>query len=116
MWRSTGFAASSTVASGGSVAPRGPPVATTLMRCGSATARAVIGLGINVRMPAAFAADITQPWTDLATLLGDDIERTARRFGVVQHQSSRFGQRQAATAANKQRVAQLVFQGADLCG
>jgi BirA family biotin operon repressor/biotin-[acetyl-CoA-carboxylase] ligase len=40
-------------------------------------ARAVIGLGINVRMPAAFAADITQPWTDLATLLGNDVERNA---------------------------------------
>ncbi len=40
-------------------------------------ARAVIGLGINVRMPAAFATGITQPWTDLATLLGNDIERNA---------------------------------------
>lgn len=30
--------------------------------------RAVIGLGLNVRMPAAFAAAIDQPWTDLATL------------------------------------------------
>ena len=38
-------------------------------------ARAVIGLGINVRMPPAFAAEITQPWTDLATLLGEDVSR-----------------------------------------
>nr|WP_145481019.1 bifunctional biotin--[acetyl-CoA-carboxylase] ligase/biotin operon repressor BirA [Stenotrophomonas rhizophila] len=38
-------------------------------------ARAVIGLGINVRMPPAFAAEITQPWTDLATLLGEDVGR-----------------------------------------
>ncbi|HEY5852432.1 MAG TPA: bifunctional biotin--[acetyl-CoA-carboxylase] ligase/biotin operon repressor BirA [Lysobacter sp.] len=30
--------------------------------------RAVIGLGINVRMPAAIAAQIDQPWCDLATL------------------------------------------------
>jgi len=30
--------------------------------------RAVIGLGLNVRMPDAFAAQITQPWIDLATL------------------------------------------------
>ena len=30
-------------------------------------ARAVIGIGINVRMPAAAAAHIDQPWTDLAT-------------------------------------------------
>lgn len=40
-------------------------------------ARAVIGLGINVRMPPAFAAEITQPWTDLATLLGEDVSRNA---------------------------------------
>jgi BirA family biotin operon repressor/biotin-[acetyl-CoA-carboxylase] ligase len=38
-------------------------------------ARAVIGLGINVHMPPAFAAEITQPWTDLATLLGPDVSR-----------------------------------------
>jgi BirA family biotin operon repressor/biotin-[acetyl-CoA-carboxylase] ligase len=31
-------------------------------------ARAVIGLGLNVRMPAVFAAQIGQPWIDLATL------------------------------------------------
>ncbi|KRD33959.1 biotin--protein ligase [Lysobacter sp. Root916] len=31
-------------------------------------ARAVIGLGLNVRMPAAAAAAIDQPWCDLATL------------------------------------------------
>lgn len=30
--------------------------------------RAVIGLGLNVRMPAAVAADIDQPWCDLASL------------------------------------------------
>jgi len=40
-------------------------------------ARAVIGLGINVRMPPAFAVEITQPWTDLATLLGEDVSRNA---------------------------------------
>src|SRR5688572_13442867 len=33
-------------------------------------ARAVIGLGLNVRMPATFAAQIGQPWIDLATLCG----------------------------------------------
>ncbi|MEO5962026.1 MAG: bifunctional biotin--[acetyl-CoA-carboxylase] ligase/biotin operon repressor BirA [Thermomonas sp.] len=31
-------------------------------------ARAVIGLGLNVRMPVAAAADIEQPWTDVAAL------------------------------------------------
>lgn len=33
-------------------------------------ARAVIGLGLNVRMPAAAAAQIEQPWCDLAGLAG----------------------------------------------
>ena len=33
-------------------------------------ARAVIGLGLNVAMPAGTAADIGQPWTDLASLAG----------------------------------------------
>lgn len=33
-------------------------------------ARAVIGLGLNVALPAAAAATIEQPWTDLATLGG----------------------------------------------
>lgn len=32
--------------------------------------RAVIGLGLNIDMPAAFGATITQPWIDLATLAG----------------------------------------------
>lgn len=34
-------------------------------------ARAVIGLGLNVRMPDAAAESIDQPWTDLHALLGD---------------------------------------------
>lgn len=33
-------------------------------------ARAVIGLGLNVRMPAATAASIDQPWSDLSGLAG----------------------------------------------
>lgn len=33
--------------------------------------RAVVGIGINVRMPAAAARRIEQPWTDLATQLPD---------------------------------------------
>src|SRR4249919_2592672 len=33
--------------------------------------RAVLGLGLNIDMPPAFAAAITQPWIDLATLTGD---------------------------------------------
>ena len=38
-------------------------------------ARAVIGLGLNVRMPQASAADISQPWTDLDTLAGAEVSR-----------------------------------------
>jgi len=40
-------------------------------------ARAVIGLGLNVRMPAAFAAQIDQPWTDLGTLAGAGVDRNS---------------------------------------
>ena len=49
-------------------------------------ARAVIGLGLNVRMPAAFAAQITQPWTDLSTLAGGEVSRNeivARVLGAL---------------------------------
>ncbi|MGH8074451.1 MAG: bifunctional biotin--[acetyl-CoA-carboxylase] ligase/biotin operon repressor BirA [Lysobacter sp.] len=39
--------------------------------------RAVIGLGLNVRMPAAFAARIDQPWCDLAGLVDASPSRNA---------------------------------------
>jgi BirA family biotin operon repressor/biotin-[acetyl-CoA-carboxylase] ligase len=35
--------------------------------------RAVLGVGINVRMPQVQAATIEQPWTDLATLAGGNV-------------------------------------------
>ncbi|KOR42413.1 biotin--protein ligase [Xanthomonas oryzae] len=38
-------------------------------------ARAVIGLGLNVHMPAAAAASIDQPWVDLDTLAGRLVSR-----------------------------------------
>lgn len=38
-------------------------------------ARAVIGLGLNVRMPAAAATTIDQPWSDLASLLPAPLSR-----------------------------------------
>ncbi|WP_147654063.1 bifunctional biotin--[acetyl-CoA-carboxylase] ligase/biotin operon repressor BirA [Vulcaniibacterium gelatinicum] len=44
--------------------------------------RAVIGLGLNVRMPAAFAAAIDQPWTDLATL-GAETDRNRLAAAVL---------------------------------
>ncbi|MET7143553.1 bifunctional biotin--[acetyl-CoA-carboxylase] ligase/biotin operon repressor BirA [Xanthomonas sp. PPL139] len=40
-------------------------------------ARAVIGLGLNVAMPSASAADIDQPWTDLTRLAGGAVSRNA---------------------------------------
>mgnify|MGYP003919110085 CR=1 FL=1 len=50
-------------------------------------ARAVIGLGLNVRMPAASAAAIDQPWTDLATLAGAEaaVSRNAIAAAVLSH-------------------------------
>jgi BirA family biotin operon repressor/biotin-[acetyl-CoA-carboxylase] ligase len=46
--------------------------------------RAVIGLGLNVRMPAAFARDIDQPWSDLATL-GETNTRNLIAATVLSH-------------------------------
>ncbi len=45
--------------------------------------RAVIGLGVNVRMPITAAADIDQPWTDLRALLGDASPPRNRVAAVV---------------------------------
>ncbi|NIJ70624.1 bifunctional biotin--[acetyl-CoA-carboxylase] ligase/biotin operon repressor BirA [Xanthomonas sp. 60] len=47
-------------------------------------ARAVIGIGINVHMPAAAAAAIDQPWTDLDTLAGRRMDRTAVGTAVLE--------------------------------
>lgn len=45
---------------------------------------AVIGIGLNVRMPANTAADIDQPWCDLSQLLpGKKITRTALAANVL---------------------------------
>jgi BirA family biotin operon repressor/biotin-[acetyl-CoA-carboxylase] ligase len=46
--------------------------------------RAVLGLGLNVHMPEAFARDIDQPWIDLATL-GETRTRNAIAAGVLSH-------------------------------
>jgi BirA family biotin operon repressor/biotin-[acetyl-CoA-carboxylase] ligase len=48
-------------------------------------ARAVIGLGVNVRMPPAVATEISQAWTDLATLGGPAPSRNALVAGVIAH-------------------------------
>ena len=47
--------------------------------------RAVIGLGLNVRMPAAAASEIDQPWMDLATFTdGKAPERNALAAALVE--------------------------------
>lgn len=46
--------------------------------------RAVIGIGLNVRLPAPAAAAIDQPWTDLATL-GTPPTRNALAAGLLAH-------------------------------
>jgi BirA family biotin operon repressor/biotin-[acetyl-CoA-carboxylase] ligase len=47
--------------------------------------RAVIGLGVNVRMPAAAAEQIDQPWMDLTTLCdGNPPERNALAVGLIE--------------------------------
>jgi len=48
-------------------------------------ARAVIGLGLNVRMPAGSAADIAQPWVDLDTLADAPVSRNAVVAAVLSH-------------------------------
>ncbi len=46
-------------------------------------ARAVIGIGLNVRMPEAAAVDIDQPWTDLRALLDPPPPRDALAVAVI---------------------------------
>lgn len=48
-------------------------------------ARAVVGLGLNVRMPAAVAPAIGQPWTDLDTLAGMPVSRNAVVATLLSH-------------------------------
>ncbi len=48
-------------------------------------ARAVIGLGVNVHMPDAFAATIGQPWVDLDTLAGTPVSRNAIVATLLSH-------------------------------
>ena len=45
--------------------------------------RAVVGLGVNLRMPTTAAADIDQPWTDLRALLGDALPSRNRVAATV---------------------------------
>ena len=47
--------------------------------------RAVIGLGVNVRMPQAMAAAIDQPWTDLASLAATTPSRNAVAAALLSH-------------------------------
>lgn len=45
--------------------------------------RAVLGLGLNLQMPAATAANIDQPWTDLRALLGEVLPTRNRVAATV---------------------------------
>lgn len=45
--------------------------------------RAVVGLGVNVRMPTTAAAGIDQPWADLRALLGDALPPRNRIAATV---------------------------------
>ncbi len=45
--------------------------------------RAVVGLGVNLRMPTTAAVGIDQPWTDLQALLGDALPPRNRVAAVV---------------------------------
>lgn len=47
--------------------------------------RAVVGIGINVCMPAEFASGIDQPWTDLDSLAGATTSRNALVALLLQH-------------------------------
>lgn len=47
-------------------------------------ARAVIGIGLNVHMPAFAAEAISQPWTDLDALAGRRMDRTAVGTAVLE--------------------------------
>ena len=47
-------------------------------------ARAVIGIGLNVHMPASAAEAINQPWTDLDTLAGRRMDRTTVGSAVLE--------------------------------
>lgn len=48
-------------------------------------ARAVIGLGLNVRMPPAFAQHIDQAWVDLSGALGQAPSRNALLASLLEH-------------------------------
>ena len=48
-------------------------------------ARAVIGLGLNVRMPAAFAEAIDQPWAELSALSSAPLSRNALVAALLEH-------------------------------
>lgn len=59
--------------------------------------RAVIGLGLNVRMPAAAATQIDQPWMDLTTLSdGDPPDRNALAAGLIEALVTALGEFETA--------------------
>ena len=62
----------------------------------AAACRGVIGVGLNVRMPADAARSIDQPWTDVRTARGADVSRNQLAGAVLAHLSAAVAQFQAA--------------------
>jgi len=61
--------------------------------------RGVIGVGLNVRMPAPAAAEVDQPWTDVATALGKPVSRNELAGAVIGQLLLALGQFEAAGPA-----------------
>jgi BirA family biotin operon repressor/biotin-[acetyl-CoA-carboxylase] ligase len=68
--------------------------------------RAVLGLGLNVRLPAEQGADIDQPWTDLATLMQRTPDSAVRERVPADKLSP---DRAPAAAPSRNRVAAAVL-------
>jgi len=58
--------------------------------------RGVMGVGLNVRMPAAAAEQVDQPWTDVETALGRAVSRNALAGAVIGRLLLALGEFEAA--------------------
>jgi BirA family biotin operon repressor/biotin-[acetyl-CoA-carboxylase] ligase len=61
--------------------------------------RGVIGVGLNVHMPADAARSIDQPWTDVRTALGGDASRNQLAAALLVHLLAAIAQFQATGLA-----------------
>lgn len=65
---------------------RGRKLGGVLLECADGGSRArpgVIGVGLNVRMPAAAAEDVDQPWTDAETAAGKAVSRNDMAAALI---------------------------------